>query len=638
MPALRTVAKSRTFQLAAIVTASATVTALLFSLGVLDSWQEKILDRFFIRKEAPHTIVIVAIDEQSIAQSGAWPWPRALFSKLIETISGASAVGLDVTLSEPSRLGPQDDSALADTLARMPDRVVLPMQLRENGDIVTRPLDSFVRDTRLGFVNITPDADGVVRHARRNVGEYPNFAEALAIAPETPEINHRIDYHGPEKTFLTIPASEVLRGTIPKRILKDAIVLIGVTAPSLHDTVLTPFGVMPGVELHANTIATLAAGKFFTEHSLPWGVGAIILVHALLLVCVLYFRRFAYLAVSLGGVFILLFIGSLVMFAYYIVPPIAYLAGGYGLAVFATLSFQYVTESKEKRFIRNSFQYYLTPHVIDELLRDPVKLKLGGEQKKITIFFSDIRSFTTISEGLTPTQLTHLLNEYLTAMTDIVMDERGVVDKYIGDAIMAFWGAPLPNPAQARDACEAAVKMSRTLKELNTAWAGQGLPPLHIGMGINTGDVVVGNMGSLRRFNYTLMGDDVNFASRLEGLTKYYKTECLISKSVQQEIVSAPELVVRELDTVIVKGKKEPKKIFALVTQPISNASRRAMEIFERGRLHYVNGEWAAATEAFGEAIAIADDGPSHAFLERTKELKQNPPPDWNGIYEFTSK
>ena len=295
-------------------------------------------------------------------------------------------------------------------------------------------------------------------------------------------------------------------------------------------------------------------------------------------------------------------------------------------------------ESREKRFIRNSFQYYLTPEVIDELLRNPEKLKLGGESKEIVVFFSDIRSFTTISEGLSPTQLTHLLNEYLTAMTDIIMDHRGVVDKYIGDAVMAFWGAPITNPDKAKDACEAAIKMLHALGELNVQWEKKGSPRISVGMGINMGDLVVGNMGSRRRFNYTLMGDEVNFASRLEGLTKYYHVQCLISESVQKAIAPYPHFIARMLDDVIVKGKKEPKKIFELITGSADEKFLRATDLFERGRTHYVHGEWDAAIDAFQAAIEINNDGPSRTFLERAYELKKNPPSDWKGIYEFTSK
>ncbi|MBI4086992.1 adenylate/guanylate cyclase domain-containing protein [Candidatus Kaiserbacteria bacterium] len=633
---LRSLLGSRIAKLSVIVAASAVLSTALFWYGTFDSWQEKLLDRFFVTKEPGHNIVIIGIDERSIDEVGPWPWPRATLGKLLEGAQDAALIGVDISMSDASRAGTADDAAFATVLARMPSRVVLPVQVSERGRIITEPLALFGERAREGFINVSPDSDSIVRRAPAALGEYPSFAHAL-VSDDTPS-RYRIDYRGPEGTFLTVPASEVLRGTIPARVFADAIVLVGATAPSLNDTVLTPFGEMPGVEFHANNVATILDGAFYTERSLPWSLGMIVLVHAAVLACILYIRRFLYLGLALVGVLATLFLGSIALFIHYIVLPVLYAAVGYALSLVTTLSFQYLTESKEKRFIRNSFQYYLTPDVIDEIIRDPGQLALGGVVKKITVFFSDIRGFTAISEGLSPAELTQLLNEYLTAMTDIVMDEHGVVDKYIGDAVMAFWGAPLENAHQARDACRAAVKMSRTLAELNVGWEARGQKPMRIGMGINLGDLVVGNMGSQKRFNYTLMGDEVNFASRLEGLTKYYGVECLISESVQREIADVPECVTRELDTVVVKGKTEPKKIFELVTRPLGGRTRKAHALFACGRAAYLAGKWDDAIVAFREAAETCDDGPSRAFLERCEALQQHPPADWKGIYEFTSK
>lgn len=635
---LKNAMTSRVVRLSGIVAASALLVSLLFWFGALDSWQEKILDRFFLRRDVEHDIVIIGIDEQSIEDVGPWPWPRATFAKLIDATVGASVVGIDISMSDASRAGAADDATLAEALALLQGRVVLPIQVSGRGMIVTEPLALFQAHTRQGFSNITPDHDSIARFMPFTIGSRPSFALATLPPPEGELRNYRVDYRGPEKTFFTIPASEVLRGVIPERIFDSAIVLVGATAPSLHDTVLTPFGAMSGVEFHANNIATILDSRFFTERSLPWSLGMILLVHAAILLCVLYIRRFLYLGLALFGVLAALFLGSIMLFTYYIVPPVLYATVGYAFSLVSTLSFQYLTESREKRFIRNSFQYYLTPDVIDEIVQNPEKLSLGGEVKKITVFFSDIRDFTTISEGLSPTELTRLLNEYLTAMTDIIVDERGVVDKYIGDAVMAFWGAPLPNANAARDACNAAVRMSRELERQNAIWQKRGLAPIRIGMGINMGDLVVGNMGSARRFNYTVMGDEVNFASRLEGLTKYYGVQCLVSESVQKEIAELSEFVTRELDTVVVKGKTEPKKIFELVTRPVDDSLREGFALFERGRLHYMNGKWDDAIAAFGEAVAVCGDQPSRVFLERCEKLKRNPPMDWKGVYEFTSK
>jgi adenylate cyclase len=284
------------------------------------------------------------------------------------------------------------------------------------------------------------------------------------------------------------------------------------------------------------------------------------------------------------------------------------------------------------------------PDVIDDLKNNPHKLKLGGEKRTVTILFSDIRGFTTISEKLSPAELTRVINEYLTAMTDIIMDHKGLVDKYIGDAIMAFWGAPVENTNQAEDAGNAVIAMSDKLKELNIEWKTRGIPEINIGVGLNKGEVIVGNMGSEKRFNYTIMGDEVNFCSRLEGLTKKYGVECLISESMADGIINSKEIdkqdfLIREMDTVIVKGKKEPKKIFELITNTASeNGSGNKKEIiktFEKGLDLYKQGKWDEALEVFN---MLENDAPSAIFINRALELRDNPPADWKGVYEHTSK
>ncbi|MEK7452091.1 MAG: adenylate/guanylate cyclase domain-containing protein, partial [Patescibacteria group bacterium] len=337
-----------------------------------------------------------------------------------------------------------------------------------------------------------------------------------------------------------------------------------------------------------------------------------------------------------------------IAFGFHIMVPLFYELLAFVFAILASLLFEYISTAKEKAFIKNSFQYYLTPHVIEQILKDPEKLKLGGEKRNMTILFSDIRGFTTISEALTPEELTQLLNDYLTAMTDIIMDQNGVVDKYIGDAVMAFWGAPLDNPVHAEDACLSAIAMMKRLRVFNA----QSKTPLHIGIGLNTGDVVVGNMGSHKRFNYTVMGDVVNLASRLESLTKYYRVSILVTEETMMQATEGVvkgakgsegaegvnELRFRELDLVIVKGKKEPKKIFELIVDDPSEVLDQALEAFQCGRDAYTKGNWDEATAAFQKAIDLHDDGPSHLFIERCEKLKLHPPENWSGVYAFESK
>ncbi len=302
--------------------------------------------------------------------------------------------------------------------------------------------------------------------------------------------------------------------------------------------------------------------------------------------------------------------------------------------------YRYMTEEKEKKKIRGTFQLYLTGSVIEEMLKHPEKLKLGGEKKDLTVLFSDIRRFTSISEGMTPEALVKLLNEYLSHMTDVVFKYDGLLDKYIGDAIMAIWGAPLDQPDHVQRACHAGLGMMEELRKLCRKWGTEGLPLLNIGVGINTGPMVVGNMGSHRRFNYTVIGDSVNTGSRLEGLNKIYGTNIIISEMVYERVQN--DFLVRELDLVRVKGKDRPVKIYELLggTRKVSPEHSFLAKEFESALEEYRNRNWSRAQVACKDILArVPQDGPAKLYLERCSMLSGNPPPeDWDGVYTFTTK
>jgi adenylate cyclase len=301
--------------------------------------------------------------------------------------------------------------------------------------------------------------------------------------------------------------------------------------------------------------------------------------------------------------------------------------------------YRYVTEEREKKKIRGAFQYYLTPSVVNEILKDPAKLKLGGDKKHLSVMFSDIRGFTTISEKLSPEELVRLLNEYLTAMTDIVFKYEGLLDKYIGDAIMAVFGAPLEQPDHALRACRTGLEMMAKLQELRAKWAAEGRPDVDIGVGINSGDMVVGNMGSEMRFDYTVMGDSVNLASRLEGTNKEYGTHIILSEFTY-EIVKA-ELYCRELDAVRVKGKKRPVRLYELLGERRDAAQWQPwVEPFETGLAEYRAGRWDEAMAAFNKVQEIRPgDYPAQLYVERCTALKAHPPEgEWDGVFTMTKK
>src|SRR3989338_1251769 len=268
-------------------------------------------------------------------------------------------------------------------------------------------------------------------------------------------------------------------------------------------------------------------------------------------------------------------------------------------------------EQAAKKQIKDAFQQYMSPAVIEELLKHPEKLKLGGEKKEITVFFSDIRSFATISEKFTPEKLVHVLNEYLSAMTEIIIKNKGVVDKYIGDAIMAFWNAPLDEPEHARLACLSALEMTRKLKELNKKWIKDGVGELKIGIGLNTGEVIVGNMGSIQRFDYTIIGDNVNLASRIETLNKVYGCPVLASEFTHEKVKDS--FACREVDFVMVQGRQKPTRLYEIVCKKEEETKeiREFIKIFEKGLELYRDAKWDEAIKSFEKSAKFNNDATS---------------------------
>ncbi|MCX6129035.1 MAG: adenylate/guanylate cyclase domain-containing protein, partial [Proteobacteria bacterium] len=304
--------------------------------------------------------------------------------------------------------------------------------------------------------------------------------------------------------------------------------------------------------------------------------------------------------------------------------------------------YKYMTEEREKKMVKGAFQHYLSPEVIDQVLQNPDQLKLGGEKKELTVFFSDVRGFTTISETLTPEKLSELMNEYFTPMTSIVLRSKGVLDKYIGDAIMAFWGAPLQLENPAETACQAAIEMLYALDKLRMEFKAKGFPDIDIGIGLNTGPMSVGNMGSGERFTYTVMGDAVNLGSRLEGLTKEYGIKIMISEFTQAKL-SKEKFFTRDLDDIRVKGKNEPVKVFHLIRPdylPDAQQLRQFVSSFEAGRRAYKLQEWDESRRHFVACLQMKpDDKASSLYCERIDHYKEEAPgSSWDGVYTFKHK
>ncbi len=460
-----------------------------------------------------------------------------------------------------------------------------------------------------------------------------------------------INFAGPFKTYPHCSMADVINGAEPCAPGRFAgkIVLMGPTAIGIGDLRPMPFQSSDymGVELHANVLDNMLngdkPGRGFLKRGANEEVVDIVFILAFGLGMGFLFARLKPLQSTFSMIAALAAFLGAVYFAFshwgmwlYVVIPAGTLVVNYG----AITSFRMVFEEREKRKVRRTFERYVSPGVIRLIEENPKKyFKTGGELKELSIMFSDIRSFTTIAEGLTPDQLVHLLNEYLGEMTDILFKRWGTLDKYIGDALMGFWGSPFPQEDHAVRACAAALDMSARLEELNLKWEVEGKKPLEIGIGINTGQVNVGNMGSNRRFAWTVMGDHVNLASRLEGQNKEYHTARIISEFTYASVKD--HYVCRDLDRIRVKGKLKPVKIYELMA--FAKDANKYADLTSRWNDAcgaYYRQAWDEAIQKFEALLSrYPDDGPSHTFLKRShKKLVEVPDPNWDGVFVAKEK
>ena len=321
-----------------------------------------------------------------------------------------------------------------------------------------------------------------------------------------------------------------------------------------------------------------------------------------------------------------------------IMPTVAIIIGAS-----AMMLVRYLATTQERRFIHDTFSHYLAPQVIEALIEDPSRIRLGGERRELTILFSDIRGFTTLSETMGPQELAQFLNRYLGVMTDLILTHRGVIDKYIGDAIMAFWGAPLDDDKHALHGVLSALSMVSGLEKFNAENQTLGLAKIDVGIGLNAGAVTVGNMGSEKRFDYTVIGDEVNLASRLESLTKTYSVNIIVSENVLSAITPedriAHKIVSREIDRVRVKGKHQPVTIFEILAPAKAMRLKAHMEIFASALAHYYAGHWSDAINALETFLSeVEHDGPARLLLERCQEFVNDTPINWDGAFEMKHK
>lgn len=548
-------------------------------------------DLLFSSKPINKDIVIITIDDESINRIGQWPWPRKVFSDAFLKLNSSSprVLGVDVIFAEPSYLGSEDDEVLAGTIGQVSYPIVFPVESSElilNKNSVAQavnllyPLDIFVsqKNLSLGHANIITDKDGVVRTFPLSIvgnedgvdKEFPALAYEVAkksglVIPFEDNLKkiNNIVFAAPPGVVHRIPFWRVLAGDTA--LLKNKIAFIGVFTADLHDSKPTPMGKekeMPGVEIQANITNMLLMGYRLAPLSVTLTFFWIFLA-SLIPALIFIFSQKSIRPLLYNFVLGFFYLGTIIfLFQIGVVVNLVHITLAWLISTLVLFSYRHFVGEKEKRELKNVFSKYASREVVDEILKNPGQVKLGGQEKEITVFFSDIRGFTTWSEKTTPQKLVNILNRYFTAMSAEVLENGGVLDKYIGDAIMAFWGAPMDDVNQADKAMKAAVGMVQKLALFNQELAAEGEPEINIGIGLYTGPAIVGNVGSDQRFNYTAIGDTVNVASRLEGLTKEFKVKIVIGETTKNKIQDKYNF--KFLGSVAVKGRNEPINIYTV--------------------------------------------------------------------------
>lgn len=660
------------------------------------SWDLRL--RFFSRaSQASQDVVLFLIDQESLdiyekEQGLPWPWPRQIYSAVIRFCSQAKVKALvfDMIFSESSGYGVEDDEHFSEAIAeagnvflpvflsqkereqeeipvdylmkfsrgkgRMASKVIFPMHS------LTLPLESLLIAAKgVGNVRFSPDTDGIYRRIPLFF-EYKNLtlpALPLAVADFVEE-KQTIDnipfdnsgqmiirFYGPTGTYESYSIAAIINSyaqieegktpQIPPSEFADKIVFVGASAPGLFDLRPSPFSaVYPGVETMATVLDNLLQEDFIRISSqvyfifLLLGLSLLTGLGTTLLKSIWKIVLFFFFCLALpAGLASLAFFGG--YWVEFVSPEMAVLLSFIGASLL-----NYRFEGRRRRFIKNVFRHYLSPHVIEKIIENPGLLRLGGEKREITSFFSDVAGFTTIAESLPPEDMVNLLNDYLSEMTDIILFFGGTLDKYEGDAIVAFWNAPLEQPDHALRACRAALKCQRRLGELRKDFNERFGHELAMRIGVNSGPAVVGNMGSRNRFDYTAIGDTVNLASRLEGACKHYKVPVLIGEETFDRVKD--NIVSREADIIRVVGKKKPVRVFEIIGEKgeILDSELEKVASFEQALKIYREGEWEGALSLFQK---MENDMLAQVYMERCQRLIESGKKEaWTGIYDLKEK
>jgi adenylate cyclase len=647
--------------------------------------------------EASDDIVILLIDQESLdvyqqEQGLSWPWPRQMYSAIVRYClrAGVKAILIDLVFSEGSVYGVEDDLHLARNMEEAGNvflpiflhrrqketgisqysmlsrfslpRSRMPQQSLVSAESATLPLASLLAAARgIGNAQFPQDSDGIYRRIPLafelnglilptlplSLSEFVGGAIELDRIPLDRSGNIIIHYYGTSGTYTTYSIAAIINsyaklesGLTPQispQEFKDKIVLIGGSAPGLLDLRPTPLSaVCPGVEIQATVIDNLLQEDFIRV--IPkWAVALYIAFLAFLAglgtsMIVKVWKTVVFASSCIALTLVVTVLGFLANSWVDFVAPVFSVLLSFTAASLLNYSF----EGRQKRFIKSAFRYYLSPDVIERVLEDPSQLCLGGESREITAFFSDVAGFTSVSESLSPEDLVQLLNEYLSEMTDIILDSGGTLDKYEGDAIIAFWNAPLDLPDHALRACRSALRCQRRLQELRPHFQEKYGHGLTARIGVNSGPAVVGNMGSRRRFDYTAMGDTMNLASRLEGACKQYRIPILVGEKTFARIKN--DIITREVDLIRVVGKAQPVRVYEILGEKneLLPAQWDEITIFHQALGMYREQRWDEAIHFFQKS---GDTPLVRMYIERIHTLQNLPPSkEWTGVFDLKEK
>jgi adenylate cyclase len=609
----------------------------------------------------PPELLIVGIDEHSFQEMRrAWPWPRRFHAELIRRLkaAGARLIVFDVLFADPT--DPEDDRLFTEAIGEA-GNVILAATVEVSEDshvcrqIIVQPLESLRRAARgVGLALVTPDGDGVVRRFHLRFEGTQTLPQVVtgSYLPDSgipADLSGLIRFAGPPGHIHTVSYSSLLEGNEPALTarIRGNIILIGSILESsplpLADNFYTPFfpstgQLMSGVEVHGQIIHTLLQGSWGQEMDI---LSRLVLYLAFMLLfgaIIIRVSPLAALGFLVGLILVIFWLSFYLMAAWRLwVPPV--LLSVSLVLVYAGHSFShYLLETQEKRWLRQAFGHYVSESLVEDIIAFPERLQLGGEEVEVTVLFADLINFSTLAENTAPQELIRLLNDYFSAMTEIILAHHGTVDKFIGDAIMAFWGAPLPQADHALLACRAALEMQEALRGLQSGWQAQGFPLIAARVGLHSGPAVAGNVGSRERFNYTVMGDAVNLAARLEGANKTYGTEIILSEATCRLLPDT--FLVRELDVVQVRGRAHPVEICELLGPMPSGGPPDWLRSFQEARAAYMEGKWQEAADRFQELLSLnPHDHPAQVFLKRCHKYLEKPPlAEWQGIFVLETK